>query len=179
MIGGGVGIAALYPIIKELKMAGNKVITILGGRTSELVIMKEECAEYSDELIITTDDGSEGMKGVVTEAMKMVVERGEKIDRCWCIGPSIMMKFGTKAAKELGLPIIVSLNPLMVDGTGMCGCCRVTVDNKIFFACVDGPEFDGHKVNWDEFMSRLRQYKDEEKISMDKFEAEVGGPSWQ
>ena len=179
MVGGGVGIAALYPIIKELKMAGNKVITILGGRTSELVIMKKECAEYSDELIITTDDGSEGMKGVVTEAMKMVVERGEKIDRCWCIGPSIMMKFGTKAAKELGLPITVSLNPLMVDGTGMCGCCRVTVDNKIFFACVDGPEFDGHKVNWDDFMSRLRQYKDEEKISMDKFEAEVGEPSWQ
>ena len=179
MVGGGVGIAALYPIIKELKMAGNKVITILGGRTSELVIMKKECAEYSDELIITTDDGSEGMKGVVTEAMKMVVERGEKIDRCWCIGPSIMMKFGTKAAKELGLPITVSLNPLMVDGTGMCGCCRVTVDNKIFFACVDGPESDGHKVNWDEFMSRLRQYKDEEKISMDKFEAEVGEPSWQ
>ena len=179
MVGGGVGIAALYPIIKELKMAGNKVITILGGRTSELVIMKKECAEYSDELIITTDDGSEGMKGVVTEAMKMVVERGEKIDRCWCIGPSIMMKFGTKAAKELGLPITVSLNPLMVDGTGMCGCCRVTVDNKIFFACVDGPEFDGHKVNWDEFMSRLRQYKDEEKISMDKIEAEVGEPSWQ
>ncbi len=107
MVGGGVGIA-VYPIIKELKMAGNKVITILGGRTSELVIMKEECAEYSDELIITTDDGSEGMKGVVTEAMKMVVERGEKVDRCWCIGPSIMMKFGTKAAKELGLPIIVS-----------------------------------------------------------------------
>jgi ferredoxin--NADP+ reductase len=179
MVGGGVGIAALYPIIKELKMAGNKVITILGGRTSELVVMKEECAEYSDELIITTDDGSEGMKGVVTEAMKMVVERGDKIDRCWCIGPSIMMKFGTKAAKELGLPIFVSLNPLMVDGTGMCGCCRVTVDDKIFFACVDGPEFDGHKVNWDEFMSRLRQYKDEEKISMDKFVAEVGEESWQ
>ena len=179
MVGGGVGIAALYPIIKELKLAGNKVITILGGRTSELVIMKEECAKYSDELIITTDDGSEGMKGVVTEAMKMVVERGEKVDRCWCIGPSIMMKFGTKAAAALGLPIIVSLNPLMVDGTGMCGCCRVTVDDKIFFACVDGPEFDGHKVNWDEFMSRLRQYKDEEKISMDKFEAEVGEPSWQ
>ncbi len=179
MVGGGVGIAALYPIIKELKLAGNKVITILGGRTSELVVMKEECAEYSDELIITTDDGSEGMKGVVTEAMKMVVERGEKIDRCWCIGPSIMMKFGAKMAAELGLPIVVSLNPLMVDGTGMCGCCRVTVDDKIYFACVDGPEFDGHKVNWDEFMGRLRQYKDQEKISMDKFEAEVGGTSWQ
>lgn len=178
MVGGGVGIAALYPIIKELKLAGNKVITILGGRTSELVIMKDECSKYSDELIITTDDGSDGMKGVVTMAMKMVVERGEKIDRCWCIGPAIMMKFATKAAAELGLPITVSLNPLMVDGTGMCGCCRVTVDNKIFFACVDGPEFDGHKVNWDEFMGRLRQYKDEEKISMDKFESEVGEASW-
>ena len=179
MVGGGVGIAALYPIIKALKEAGNKVITILGGRTSSLVIMKEECKEYSDELIITTDDGSEGMKGVVTQAMEMLVkQRGEKIDRCWCIGPSIMMKFGTKAAKELGLPIWVSLNPLMVDGTGMCGCCRVTVDGKIFFACVDGPEFDGHKVNWDEFMNRLRQYKDEEKISMEKYEAEVGEPTW-
>ena len=178
MVGGGVGIAALYPIIKSLKLAGNIVITILGGRTSSLVVMKDECAEYSDELIVTTDDGSEGIKGVVTQAMKMVVDRGEKVDRCWCIGPSIMMKFGTKAAEELGLPIFVSLNPLMVDGTGMCGCCRVTVDGKIFFACVDGPEFDGHKVNWDEFMSRLRQYKDEEKISMEKYEAEVGEPTW-
>ena len=178
MVGGGVGIAALYPIIKALKLAGNKVITILGGRTSSLVIMKEECRKYSDELIITTDDGSEGLKGVVTMAMKMVVERGEKVSQCWCIGPSIMMKFGEKAAAELGLPIWVSLNPLMVDGTGMCGCCRVTVDGKIFFACVDGPEFDGHKVNWDEFMSRLRQYKDEEKISMDKFVEEVGEETW-
>jgi len=178
MVGGGVGIAALYPIIKSLKACGNKVITILGGRTSELVIMKEECAKYSDELIVTTDDGSEGMKGVVTEAMKMVVERGEKIDNCWCIGPSIMMKFGTKAAAELGIPVIVSLNPLMVDGTGMCGCCRVSIDGKIFFACVDGPEFDGHKVNWDEFMKRLAQYKNEEKISMEKYEAEVGEPTW-
>lgn len=179
MVGGGVGIAALYPIIKSLKLAGNKVITILGGRTSDLVIMKDDCAKYSDELIITTDDGSEGIKGVVTEAMKMVVQRGENVDRSWCIGPSIMMKFGTLAASELGLPIWVSLNPLMVDGTGMCGCCRVTVDNKIFFACVDGPEFDGHKVNWDEFMNRLRQYKDEEKISMEKYESEMGETSWQ
>ena len=178
MVGGGVGIASLFPIIKALKLAGNKVITILGGRTKDLVIMKDDCAKYSDELIITTDDGSEGMKGVVTEAMKMVVDRGEKINQSWCIGPSIMMKFGTKAAKELDLPIWVSLNPLMVDGTGMCGCCRVTVDGKIFFACVDGPEFDGHKVNWDEFMSRLRQYKDEEKISMEKYEAEVGEKTW-
>ena len=178
MVGGGVGIAALFPIIKALKLAGNKVITILGGRTKDLVIMKDDCAKYSDELIITTDDGSDGMKGVVTDAMKLVVERGEKINQSWCIGPSIMMKFGTKAAKELGLPIWVSLNPLMVDGTGMCGCCRVTVDGKIFFACVDGPEFDGLKVNWDEFMSRLKQYKDEEKISMEKYESEVGEKTW-
>lgn len=178
LVGGGVGIAALYPIIRALKLAGNKVITILGGRTADLVIMKEECAEHSDELIITTDDGSEGMKGVVTEAMKMVVNRGEKIDRTWAIGPSIMMKFCTKTAAELNLPIWVSLNPLMVDGTGMCGCCRVSVDGKIFFGCVDGPEFDGHKVNWEEFMSRMCQYKDEEKISMEKYIEEVGGESW-
>lgn len=178
LVGGGVGIAALYPIIRGLKRAGNKVITILGGRTSELVIMRDECAEYSDELIITTDDGSEGMKGVVTEAMKLVVERGEKIDRCWAIGPSIMMKFCAKTAAELNLPIWVSLNPLMVDGTGMCGCCRVSIGGKIYFGCVDGPEFDGHKVNWEEFMSRMCQYKDEEKISMEKYIEEVGGESW-
>lgn len=179
LVGGGVGIAALYPIIRALKLAGNRVITILGGRTSELVILKDECAQYSDELIITTDDGSEGMKGVVTEAMKLVVSRGEQIARCWAIGPSIMMKFCTKTAKELNLPIWVSLNPLMLDGTGMCGCCRVTVDGKIYFGCVDGPEFDGHKVDWNEFMSRMCQYKDEEKISMEKYIEEVGGEPWQ
>jgi NAD(P)H-flavin reductase len=178
MIGGGVGIAALYPIIRALKRKGNRVVTILGGRTSELVLMKNECRKYSDELIITTDDGSEGIKGVVTDAMKMVVSRGEKVDRCWCIGPSIMMKFSEKTAAELGLPIWVSLNPLMLDGTGMCGCCRVTIDGKIRFACVDGPEFDGHKVDWNEFMNRLKQYKDEEKISMEKYVAEVGEEAW-
>lgn len=179
MVGGGVGIAALYPIIKSLKEAKNKVITVLGGRTSNLVIMKDECAKYSDELIVTTDDGSDGIKGVVTDAMEMLVERGEKIDQCWCIGPSIMMKFGSKTAEKLGIPIYVSLNSLMVDGTGMCGCCRVTVDNKILFACVDGPEFDGLKVDWDEFMNRLKQYKDEEKISLKKYEVEVGEQLWQ
>jgi NAD(P)H-flavin reductase len=178
MVGGGVGIAALYPIIKALKLAGNKVITILGGRTSELVVLKEECGEYSDELIITTDDGSEGMKGVVTEAMKLVANRGEKIDKCWSIGPTIMMKFCTLTAAELKFPVVVSLNALMVDGTGMCGCCRVSIDGKIFFACVDGPEFDGQKVNWQEFMGRLKQYQEQEKISMEKYEAEVGEATW-
>lgn len=174
MIGGGVGIAALFPIIKALKEAGNKVITILGGRTKDLVIMMDECAKYSDELIVTTDDGSYGVKGVVTTAMDMLAQRGEKIDYCWAIGPSIMMKFASLKAKELQIPCWVSLNPIMIDGTGMCGCCRVTVNDKIRFACVDGPEFDGWGVNWNEFMTRLRQYKDEEKISLDKYKSEVG-----
>ena len=178
MVGGGVGIAALFPIVRGLKEAGNKVITILGGRTSELVIMKDECGKYSDELIVTTDDGSEGTKGLVTDAMRAVVARGEKIDHCWAIGPSIMMKFCALTAKELNLPVWVSMNPIMVDGTGMCGCCRLTVDGRIMFGCVDGPEFDGHKVNWDEFMNRMTQYRDEEKISMEKYETEVGDPAW-
>lgn len=178
MVGGGVGIAALFPILRALKEQGNRVITILGGRTSSLVIMKEECARYSDELIITTDDGSEGIKGVVTDAMKILVQRGEHIDQAWAIGPSIMMKFASITAKELGIPLWVSLNPIMVDGTGMCGVCRVTVDGEIRFACVDGPEFDGWKIHWEEFMNRLKQYKDEEKISMEKYMQEVGDLSW-
>jgi ferredoxin--NADP+ reductase len=127
---------------------------------------------------VTTDDGSLGIKGLVTDAMKSVVARGEKVDRCWAIGPSIMMKFCSLAAAELELPIWVSMNPLMVDGTGMCGCCRLSVGGAIKFGCVDGPEFDGAKVNWDEFMNRMKQYKDEEKISMDKYAAEVGDLSW-
>ncbi|QTX31391.1 sulfide/dihydroorotate dehydrogenase-like FAD/NAD-binding protein [Aminithiophilus ramosus] len=174
MVGGGVGIAALYPIIKELKAAGNRVITILGGRTSDLVILKEECAAHSDELIVTTDDGSEGMKGVVTDAMQVLAERGEKIAQSWIIGPTIMMKFASLKAKELAIPCWVSLNPIMIDGTGMCGCCRVSVNDEIRFACVDGPEFDGWGVNWNEFMNRMGQYKDEEKISLEKYQSEVG-----
>lgn len=174
MIGGGVGIAALFPIIKASKEMGNKVITVLGGRTKDLVIMMDECSKYSDELIVTTDDGSYGVKGVVTTAMDMLAARGEKIDYCWAIGPSVMMKFASFKAKELKIPCWVSLNPIMVDGTGMCGCCRVSVNGETKFACVDGPEFDGWGVNWNEFMTRLRQYKDEEKISLEKYKYEVG-----
>jgi ferredoxin--NADP+ reductase len=177
-VGGGVGIAALYPIIRGLKQAGNTVITILGGRTSELVIMKDECGDFSDELIITTDDGSEGTKGLVTDAMKTVVSRGVKIDRSWAIGPAVMMKFCAFTASDLGLPIWVSMNPIMVDGTGMCGCCRLDVGGSIKFGCVDGPEFDGHKVDWNDFMNRMNQYKSEEKISFEKYAAEAGDPSW-
>ncbi|ADE57485.1 sulfide/dihydroorotate dehydrogenase-like FAD/NAD-binding protein [Aminobacterium colombiense] len=174
MVGGGVGIAALFPIIRALKEAGNKVYTILGGRTKDLVIMKEECEKYSDELLITTDDGSAGKKGVVTDAMVELAERGVKIDQSWAIGPSIMMKFASLKAKELDIPMFVSLNPIMIDGTGMCGGCRVTIHDQIRFACVDGPEFDGWGVNWNEFMNRMRQYKDEEKMSLEKYKAEMG-----
>lgn len=178
MVGGGVGIAALYPIIKALKIENNRVITILGGRTSDHVIMKDECAKYSDKLIITTDDGSEGTKGVVTDAIRSLIKNGENFDYSWCIGPTIMMKYCSLTAKEINLPIYVSLNSLMVDGTGMCGCCRVTIDSKILFTCVDGPEFDGQKVDWNELMNRLSQYKKEEKISSEKYLSEVGEHPW-
>jgi len=172
LVGGGVGIAALFLILRELKRVGNYTITVLGGRSSELVIMKDECRSYSDELIITTDDGSEGIKGVVTEGMKVASE-GRKINQAWAIGPTIMMKFASLAAKEMGIPIWVSLNPIMVDGTGMCGGCRVEVGGEVRFACVDGPEFDGWAVNWDVLMRRLQQYKDEEKLSLEQYMAEV------
>ncbi|WP_265457255.1 sulfide/dihydroorotate dehydrogenase-like FAD/NAD-binding protein [Enterococcus sp. HY326] len=161
IVGGGVGIAAIYPIVKGLKKAGNRVITILGAKTKELVILQKDCEIYSDEVIVTTDDGSLGQKGLVTEAMEQVIQR-ERIDCSWAIGPSIMMKFCTLTAEKYDLPIYVSLNPIMIDGTGMCGGCRVTVDGSIKFACVDGPEFRGNEVNWTEFISRMKQYKTEE-----------------
>ncbi|MEI5989076.1 ferredoxin-NADP(+) reductase subunit alpha [Enterococcus termitis] len=162
IVGGGVGIAAIYPIVKGLKQAGNRVITILGAKTAELVILEDECRNYSDELIITTDDGTLGSKGLVTDAMEQVIAR-ETINCSWAIGPSMMMKFCTLTASKHEVPIYVSLNPIMIDGTGMCGGCRVTIDGNIKFACVDGPEFKGTEVNWDEFISRMKQYTDEEK----------------
>ncbi len=149
LIGGGIGIAPpIYPILKALKQAGNKVIAILGARTSNLLILEDEFQEIADRVIITTDDGSKGMKGLVTDAMKLLAQECEKVDRAWAIGPVIMMKYATLTAQELGYPITVSLNPIMVDGTGMCGGCRVTIAGSVKFACVDGPEFDGELVNW-------------------------------
>lgn len=171
IVGGGVGIAAIYPIIKGLKEAGNKVITILGAKTAELVILQKDCERYSDELIITTDDGSIGMKGLVTEAMENVIAKN-KIDCCWAIGPSIMMKFCTMTATKHDVPVYVSLNPIMIDGTGMCGGCRVTIDGNIKFACVDGPEFKGTEVNWEEFIGRMKQYKQEEDVSLADYQKE-------
>lgn len=172
LVGGGVGIAAVFPIIKGLKKAGNRVISILGAKNADLLILKEECAEYSDELILMTDDGSIGQKGLVTHAMEEVFKR-EKVAMAWAIGPSIMMKFSTLTAQKYDIPVFVSLNPIMVDGTGMCGGCRVTVSNSIKFACVDGPEFLGAEVDWDEFINRMQQYRSEELAASDTYEKQV------
>lgn len=162
VVGGGVGIAVLYPVIRGLKQAGNHVITIFGAKTKDLVILREECAMYSDELILVTDDGSLGQKGLVTDAMKAVFAR-EEINQAWAIGPGIMMRYCTDVATKAEVPIYVSLNPIMIDGTGMCGCCRVLVNDQIKFACVDGPEFLGDQVDWDGFIQRMHQYHPEEE----------------
>ena len=170
-VGGGIGIAPLYPITKAMKEAGNRVITILGARSADLFIMEEDMASVSDEVIITTDDGSRGMKGLVTDAIRKLHEQGRKLDLCVTIGPPIMMKFVSLLTKELGIPTIVSLNPIMIDGTGMCGGCRVNVGNKVKFACVDGPEFDGHQVDFDGLMRRLGMYKEHECQALDRFKS--------
>ncbi len=177
LVGGGVGIATLLPIAKALKAKGNKILAVLGGRSKEQVILVDELSLYSDEMLITTDDGSFGMKGVVTDGIELMLQR-HKVDIAWAVGPTVMMKFCSLKAAEHGLRIIVSLNPIMVDGTGMCGACRVTVDGRIRFACVDGPEFEGTKVDWDELLKRLQQYRKEEEISFEKFKKTVGDLSW-
>jgi ferredoxin/flavodoxin---NADP+ reductase len=162
-IGGGVGIAPLYPIIKALKQEGNKVISILGARNKSLLMLEKEITKTSDELHIATDDGSKGTKGFVTTVLQKLIDSGEKIDIVWAIGPVIMMNVVSDLTKKYDLKTIVSLNPIMVDGTGMCGGCRVTVGGKIKFACVDGPEFDGHQVDFENLMLRNRRFIDEEK----------------
>lgn len=155
--GGGVGVAPLLPIIKALKQAGNKVVSVLAARTKELIILEKQVAEYSDELIIMTDDGSYGNKGLVTNGVESVINR-EKVDQVVTIGPAVMMKFVSLLTKKYDIPTMCSLNTIMVDGTGMCGACRVTVDGKTKFVCIDGPEFDAHQVDFDEMMMRLRSY---------------------
>jgi len=169
-VGGGIGNAPLYPITKALKEVGNRIISILGARSKNLLILEEEMSSASDEVIITTDDGSYGMKGLVTDAIRMLVDRGEKIDQAFAIGPPVMMKFVSLLTKELGIPTVVSLNPIMIDGTGMCGGCRITVDGETKFACVDGPEFDGHGVDFDELQKRLSSYLEHEAEAMEHFE---------
>ena len=168
-VGGGIGNAVVWPQVQALKEAGNRVIAILGARTKELLILEEEITAFSDLTIITTDDGSYGRKGMVTHALVDLIEEGEKIDEVITIGPVVMMKFVCKATKPFGIPTQASLNPLMVDGTGMCGACRVTVDGKTRFACVEGPEFNGHQVDFDELISRLAYYQPEERISLENY----------
>ncbi len=163
--GGGVGTAPMLPIVEALKKAGNRVITVIAGRSKELIILEKEMQEFSDEVIVMTDDGSYGEKGLVTQGIEKVINR-EKVDKCFSIGPAIMMKFVCLLTKKYGIPTDVSLNTIMVDGTGMCGACRITVGGKTKFVCVDGPEFDGHEVDFDEMMMRLKAYKPQETEEM-------------
>lgn len=153
--GGGVGVAPLLPILKAMKAAGNKVISILAARTKDLIILEDEVRKHSDEVIIMTDDGSYGEQGLVTNGLEKVIAR-EKVDLVCTIGPAVMMKFVSLLTKKYDVPTICSLNTIMVDGTGMCGACRVTVGGKMRFVCVDGPEFDAHQVDFDEMIMRLR-----------------------
>jgi len=163
MIGGGVGIAPLYPIVRELKKAGNHIISILGARNEKLLMLEKEIDEFSDELYLCTDDGSKGTKGFVSDVLQKLINDGKKIDIVWAIGPVIMMKVVSDLTRKYNIRTVVSLNPIMVDGTGMCGGCRVSVGDETKFACVDGPEFDGHLVDFDNLMLRNRRFIEEEK----------------
>ncbi len=170
-VGGGVGIAPIYPIAKELKAAGNTVISIVGARNRDLLFWEEKMKAVSDELIVCTDDGSYGRKTVVTEPLKEILgDARRKISRVWAIGPAIMMKFVAAATRPFQVPTTVSLNTIMIDGTGMCGGCRVLLDDGARFVCVDGPEFDGHKVDWENLLSRLQFYREEERIAMQAYD---------
>ncbi len=162
-VGGGIGVAPLHPIAKALKAAGNHVTIIIGARTKELVIMEEEMRRIADELIICTDDGSYGRKDLVTAPLKELCERDPKPDMAVAIGPPIMMKFCAETTRPYGVYTVVSLNTIMIDGTGMCGGCRVTIGDETKFVCVDGPEFDGHLVDFDNMMQRLGAYKTQEQ----------------
>jgi NAD(P)H-flavin reductase len=168
-VGGGAGIAPMLPIAAGLKKAGNTVLSILGGRTQELVILREEMSAVSDQVFYTTDDGSFGRKGLVTHALSdLIAERGTP-DLVVAIGPAIMMKAVAELTRKLAIPTLASLNSIMVDGTGMCGACRITVDGKTKFVCVDGPEFDAHKVDFDLLIKRLRMYLPEEQVARERF----------
>ena len=163
IIGGGVGCAIAYPVAKKLKELGAQVHSVIGFRTKELVILEEEFSKISDKLCLVTDDGSYGQKGLVTNALKELIEGGEEYDEVIAIGPLIMMKFVAKLTKEYGIKTIVSMNPIMIDGTGMCGGCRLSVGGETKFACVDGPDFDGHLVDFEEAMDRGAMYKNFER----------------
>jgi len=173
-VAGGVGTAPIAPIGRALKNAGNKIISILGARSKDLVFWEDKLRSFSDQLTVTTDDGTYGRKGLVTEPLKELLESGEKIDLAVAIGPTVMMKFCAKTTQPFGVKTIVSLNPIMLDGTGMCGVCRVSVGGVTKFACVDGPDFDGHQVDWDLLSARQRIYLDEERRSFEQWRCQCG-----
>ncbi len=173
-IGGGVGVAEILPVASALKQAGNRVVGIIGARTRELLIFEEEMRQACHELIVCTDDGTYGVHGFVTSPLKEMIERGDTIDHVFCIGPVLMMRAVAELTRGPAIPTSVSLNPIMVDGTGMCGACRVTVGGVTKFACVDGPDFDAHEVDFDLLIKRLQQYRDEERISLELFRKKLG-----
>jgi ferredoxin--NADP+ reductase len=174
-VGGGIGVAPLFPITKGMHDAGNHVISIVGARTKELLIMTEDMKNVSDELLISTDDGSFGIHGFVTQVLQGLINKGAKIDLCVAIGPVPMMKAVVNVTRAANVPTVVSLNPIMVDGTGMCGACRVEVDGKTMFGCVDGPEFDGFQVDFDLLTKRLAMYKGPELVALNKFRETARG----
>jgi len=176
-VAGGFAVATIMPIARAMRMAGNQVISIMGARSKALIFWEDKLRSVSDQLIVTTDDGSYARQGLVTAPLKELLETGEKIDRVIAIGPSIMMKFCAKTTQPFGVKTIVSLNPIMVDGTGMCGCCRVSVGGVTKFTCVDGPDFDGHQVDWDLLFARQRIYLDEEKHSFEQWQSQYGNRS--
>jgi ferredoxin--NADP+ reductase len=173
-IGGGVGIAEILPTAKGCKEHGIEVIGIIGSRNKDLLFFEKEMKDVCDSLIVTSDDGSYGRKGLVLDPLKEMMERGDKIDVVFCVGPVIMMREVSKATKPYGIKTIVSLNPIMVDGTGMCGACRLTVGGKTKFGCVEGPDFDGHEVDFDELMSRLSMFKKLEQDSLALWQSKGG-----
>src|SRR3990170_3505581 len=171
---GGVGTAAAYPVAKALKAQGNEVISIMGARNKDLLILESEMKNVSDQLHISTDDGSKGHKGFVSELLKSLITQGTKLNSVYAVGPPLMMRAVTEVTRPYGIKTIVSLNPIMVDGMGMCGACRVGVGGQTKFACVDGPEFDGHNVDFNELINRLRMYQAEEKLANQFHESHDG-----
>jgi len=179
-IGGGIGTAVVYPIARGVKAKGGTVVAIVGGRSKDLVILEDELREIADEVIVTTDDGSYGRKGLVTHALQDLLDRGERFDNVVAVGPIRMMQAVCDLTRPLGLRTTVSLNPVMVDGTGMCGGCRVSIKGEPKFVCVDGPEFDGHAVDFAELAARLEAYREQEQASLQRMQqiAAVGMEAW-
>lgn len=174
IIGGGLGSAIAYPQAKKLHNMGADVTVITGFRNKDIIILEEEMKKISNNLIITTDDGSNGKKGFVTDCLKELIQKGEKFDKVIAIGPLVMMRAVSSLTKEYNIPTIVSMNPVMIDGTGMCGGCRVIVDGEVKFACVDGPDFDGHKIDWEQAINRQKMFKSYENESLEHGKCRIG-----